>query len=467
MTYNPAIGKAVQRLRKHLPETPNVVELGSQTLTFKIPNHDLKTPADFYALLGFREYDSIDTDGKGTISADLNAVLTLKQRDLVTNNGTGEHIFNQAAVFETMHNLCKPGGIMLHVLPWINWRNHGFYNFHPILFYDLAHENGYELIECSRCDRNGEGLENVGFEEMKKPDATDVNWFVVAALKKTSAAPFKVPTQRKYRKESVVVEAPTFDILKNVTMHTAPFPHVTGSIDPALYKQLEAEWPKDNKLFLGTIKGQNTLRQINAALGLKQDVYSPLWRAFIEHHTSKAFFQELLKLFLPHIHKAYPDLKKLPLEVGLRGLDKKPFALDCQLAINTPVTKKSRVRGSHIDSPTQLIGGMLYMPAEGDKAGGNLQLGKWKGKPKFMARKGMLRMSEADAKSVKLTKTIAYAPNTLIFFLNTPDAIHSVTERSPTKQVRRYVNFLVETKRPLFGYETRNVTVADVHKEWK
>ena len=69
--------------------------------------------------------------------------------DLVTNLGTGEHVFDQRRVFENVHNLTKPGGVMLYMLPFVNWLNHGFYNFHPVLFADLAAANGYGILEIA------------------------------------------------------------------------------------------------------------------------------------------------------------------------------------------------------------------------------------------------------------------------------------------------------------------------------
>ena len=75
--------------------------------------------------------------------------------DLVTNNGTGEHVFNQSAVFSNAHALCKVGGAMLHVLPFVNYLNHGFFSYNPILFYDLAAANGYDVCRLSVASNRG------------------------------------------------------------------------------------------------------------------------------------------------------------------------------------------------------------------------------------------------------------------------------------------------------------------------
>ena len=85
----------------------------------------------------------------------------IKVYDLVINNGTGEHIFDQYSLFKNIHNLCNLNGLMLHILPFIDWINHGFYNFHPIFFADLSAANDYEIIKLSMADRNGNEIEYI------------------------------------------------------------------------------------------------------------------------------------------------------------------------------------------------------------------------------------------------------------------------------------------------------------------
>ena len=47
--------------------------------------------------------------------------------------------------------------------------------------------------------------------------------------------------------------------------------------------------------------------------------------------------------------------------------------------------------------------------------------------------------------------TIKYKANTLLFFINTPRAIHSVTPRSRTPYPRLHVSILGEVGKPLFS----------------
>ena len=76
----------------------------------------------------------------------------------MVNNGTGEHVFNQHNLFENMHNLTKENGLILNILPFIDWINHGFYNYNPLLFADLAASNNYEVINMSIANRDGNEL---------------------------------------------------------------------------------------------------------------------------------------------------------------------------------------------------------------------------------------------------------------------------------------------------------------------
>jgi hypothetical protein len=172
----------------------------------------------------------------------------------------------------------------------------------------------------------------------------------------------------------------------------------------------------------------------------------------MEYTTSGHFFQEVVKTFSPHIQGMYP-ITQLPLETGIRGLDDKPFILDSQLAINTPVSRRSSVRGPHIDDPRELFAGLLYMPPEGYNSGGDLELYKWKGKRKFAGRKNMEKKNECPRNAVEKVKTIEYKPNTMFFFVNSLNSIHGVSRRDATNQYRRYVNILAETEKPLFEAE--------------
>ena len=146
----------------------SVIELGSQDLhahqdeiglvfnkLFKLslPTKERSyTPKLFYYGMGFKHYQCIDMDGRhNALVFDLNKDISMEYDfrqtfNLVTNHGTSEHCFNQANVFQNVHNLCSSGGIMLHALPFQGYLNHGFFNYQPCFFRYLAEANNYHLI---------------------------------------------------------------------------------------------------------------------------------------------------------------------------------------------------------------------------------------------------------------------------------------------------------------------------------
>ena len=103
----------------------------------------------YYKLLfGSYEYTALDMHGTDEATyVDLNFKYdTEKTYQFVTNLGTTEHIFNQAQVFETIHKLVSKNGFVFHSLPHQGQYDHGFFNYHPTFFFDLAAANNYQII---------------------------------------------------------------------------------------------------------------------------------------------------------------------------------------------------------------------------------------------------------------------------------------------------------------------------------
>ena len=249
MTFNPVAALNVIECRNIISNNnPKAVDLGSQTSSINdifvknlvdnnktinsIQKKNLNnlsstqsfTTEDYFKSVGFKEYKSIDINGAyNSLQFDLNKNILetynyKEEYDLVINNGTGEHVFNQYALFLNFHNLTKPNGIMLNILPFIDWINHGFYNFNPIFFADLAASNNYEIIKISLANRDGAELklnnENLSilFEQIK-PNRNDSkfekmidiaktklgrNILLVVITRKLSDNIFKTPLQGKY-----------------------------------------------------------------------------------------------------------------------------------------------------------------------------------------------------------------------------------------------------------------------------
>lgn len=192
MAFNSLAAKVIASIRPLLGEAPTIIELGNQRLMVDAATIEqiiqsssptgmgssldiqalrrmaalsfqarLSETANFYKALGFESYTAVDINSNfGSLVMDLNLDLREYYRfsnryDLVTNIGTGEHLFNQYQVFKNIHDLAKPGGLMAHVMPFVNWLNHGFFNYQPVLYNDLAAANGYSVVSMSFCNRLG------------------------------------------------------------------------------------------------------------------------------------------------------------------------------------------------------------------------------------------------------------------------------------------------------------------------
>lgn len=97
------------------------------------------------------EYWCVDASGEhGALKWDLNFdECTPEHRgqyQFVTNHGTTEHLLNQLNAFKIIHDLAASGGLIMHALPFLSYLDHGYFNYQPNLFIDLARVNGYELL---------------------------------------------------------------------------------------------------------------------------------------------------------------------------------------------------------------------------------------------------------------------------------------------------------------------------------
>lgn len=164
-----------------LPKRFTVCELGDQWVAGDIPEPYLAE--QLYRQLGCSRYVSIDGNGRGTLVHDLNLPLAkgFGAFDLVTDFGTGEHIFNQAQVWRTVHDLTKVGGHIAFDRPTQGYPEHCFYNTHECLFRDLAAANGYELLRLDR----------------RKPTRGEM---IYGVFKRTAPGKFRYPQQGRYKK---------------------------------------------------------------------------------------------------------------------------------------------------------------------------------------------------------------------------------------------------------------------------
>ncbi len=208
---------------------PTVCELGNQRIKnnkaravmfnrLNIHNQTITSTKDFFLALGFSEYVAIDVNTeKDAIAMDLNTDISkqynyTKQFDLVTNNGTGEHVFNQYTVYKNMHDLTKVGGYMIHVLPFYRWVDHGFWNTQPNLYPCLAHQNDYDLLGLWIGTSDGQKIEKCKVTALRRykgyrHDFQLGTWerdpMVVAIMKKKNNNAFQIPQQELYAGENI------------------------------------------------------------------------------------------------------------------------------------------------------------------------------------------------------------------------------------------------------------------------
>lgn len=165
------------------PKGFSVAELGNQV--FRAAEKPVMS-AYWYRHLGCERYVSIDANGSATHFADLNYPIPTEyglegQFDAATDFGTGEHVFNQAQVFHTLHDLVKVGGVIIIDRPKVGWAGHCFYLLQETLIRDLASANAYKVLKLDTHTIEGHG---------------DV---LFALMQKTVAKPFQYPNQGKYK----------------------------------------------------------------------------------------------------------------------------------------------------------------------------------------------------------------------------------------------------------------------------
>ncbi len=177
-------------------------------------------------------------------------------------------------------------------------------------------------------------------------------------------------------------------VLQKVTasdIHLTPFPHlvVRDALPQTLYGELEDNFPSLEAVAGKAVLPNNTLFLRAAEKVVQADDIAPLWREYFAYHTSASFFDEIVDLWGETILRLYPDIEErygAPLSqwsLGLREAGQEEnranyandLQMDCQFAVNSPVTEVSSVRGPHIDRRHKIFASLLYLPRPGDEAG--------------------------------------------------------------------------------------------------
>ena len=251
--------------------------------------------------------------------------------------------------------------------------------------------------------------------------------------------------------ESILSRARPTDIAVEPYVHFK----VQCPLSEAYYSQLEENYPTDECVIafdrMCNKSKQNNRYQISSSEALNIDCgLASVWREFIDYHTSAEFYDEVVSLLGDHLQATYPNLEQRlgkPLAectVGRRFEAAVDISLDCQVGINTPVEVPSSVRRVHVDAPVELFAMLLYFRVKHDIAtGGDLEIYRW------ATDNRRFRGSEVDEQDAEYLSTIDYAPNVLVGFINSAEALHAVSSRPTNPYTRRLVNIIGEVDRSI------------------
>jgi hypothetical protein len=246
-----------------------------------------------------------------------------------------------------------------------------------------------------------------------------------------------------------------------------PFPHlvIENALDPDVFAALEATYPSDELIVDNRAPVQDTWYDYSAARALRDERIAPLWREFFAYHVSREFHVRLVGLFGDAIRALHPDLETrvgrrledfvVGVRPGGRGNPLAPGAdvsMECQFYLNFNRAPR-KMRGPHVDAPSELFAGLLYFRQSADESsGGDLQI--CRGSEALFPSPGSVKVDRLPAEiapdKVQVVRTVRYAPNTLVLFLNSTRSIHAVSVRSPTRLSRRHINLCCDLRLDLF-----------------
>ncbi|WP_374375560.1 hypothetical protein [Dongia sp.] len=240
---------------------------------------------------------------------------------------------------------------------------------------------------------------------------------------------------------------------------TEPYPHHVrqNAVPVDIYQQLEAEFPDLATILNGRQEvGSNVAVRMTVKQVLGDKRISPLWRSFFEYHTSNDYWRHVTRLFGDHFRRTFPGLEE---KMGRRFEDWRAvprgfggdaeIRLDCQFVMNTPVKEVTSVKTPHVDLCDKIFSALFYFRDPRDNVtGGDLDIYAWKRAPRFIKHRSIER-------DVELIKTVPYAANTYLCFLNSENAVHGVSPRGITDVPRRYINFIAEL--PIKAFEPKQL----------
>lgn len=181
--------------------------------------------------------------------------------------------------------------------------------------------------------------------------------------------------------------------VQKIDVSSEPFPHIiiTDPLEDEISLQLLSEYPDVKTIAKEETYSSNKRFSYSASEVFSNENISPLWKNFVQVHTSNVFLNEVVSLFEDHVRLMYPSFEEeigalKTLTSGVRKIDNFPdvnVLLDAQICVNTPVAgTPSSVRTAHVDKPNKLFAGLYYLRSPEDTStGGDLEIYKLKDKP--------------------------------------------------------------------------------------
>lgn len=266
-----------------------------------------------------------------------------------------------------------------------------------------------------------------------------------------------------------------FDSLCEEEVSIDPFEHsvIRSALDPTLCRRLIASRP-ERSLFGKAAPGKKVY--IKSDLSLSDHRIHPIWKETIDAHLDPISLSLWLKHFAPQIRERYRDLESHlgPIDkwkIGRRGLDSFEH---CQALSDAIISwhlecpgGKGQERGPHVKlTRSLLLAELLLRLPEDDCGGGDFVLYDRAAGAKVLFGP---EQQVLNRDRLRLAKTIPYSANTCFTFVNSPEAIHCMSERVDCPYPIFYMNVVIQLERPLFQLaeltagKRASVSVRKVH----
>ena len=239
-----------------------------------------------------------------------------------------------------------------------------------------------------------------------------------------------------------------------------PFPHVVieNALDLTLCSELIDSLDNAGPIFDFSKSAPGIKSHIKSRDVLGIELIPHAWKALVKEHIDPLQLKELIAAFTPAIRQLYPFLEHQhgnieKWTIGQRYVHSaQDFTLlvDAQLSQHAPSPNAFiQERGPHIKMTNKLLicQYLLRLKDDADE-GGQYEFFSSRGRNLEFSRDQQIAASSLAELEVK--KSVEYAANTAIVFLNSPFSIQAFTKRK-TSYPTVYMNLILECAKPLFS----------------